>query len=363
VVCIGCGGVGKTSVASTLAVTAARAGKRVLALTVDPSGRLADSLGVERDRPDYQPLSDEKLSDLGIAAPGALSVGILDPQQTLYELVARASKDEAARDRILAHPLFRFLSDYLAGANEYMAMERLLQTLGDERFDLVVLDTPPTRHALDFLSAPERFSSAVNGPVVRALARAAKGGTGALDWVSRTVARVIRGLGKLAGDGTLEQLTTLLWELNVVFGDFDERVRRIGEAFRSPSFAYVLVTRLNRVAADDAHYVSQSLRAAEMRADLLVVNRVETTVNDAPLAAGLSELEQRVDSESLDSLRRAVRFHQELIIAQSECLAELLRDGDLRRCPRVMLPAVAGGVLGLAQLGQLADALETAPAG
>lgn len=354
---------GKTSVAAALSVAAARQGKRVLALTVDPAGRLADSLGVERRQVEHQPIEAEKLSQLGIGE-GSLSVAILDPQRTLNELVERLAGSLAQRDAIIEHPLFVYLSDYLAGTNEFMAVEKLLQSLDSPDYDLIVLDTPPTRHALDFLQAPQRFGDALDSPLLKALVRAVdETRRFSVDWVSKSLASLVRGMGKLTGAGTLEQVATLLLELGGVFGGFHERAKAVAEAFLDPSFGFVLVARPTAAALSDASYFAAALDERAMRAAALVINRRHEGVASSLRERGLRELRRLASAELLERIERALDAHQRLVDAESEQLHLIADDPRLERCLHVSLPSVAGGVAELNQLAALADVIEGAGLG
>ena len=163
VVC-GSGGVGKTTTAAALGLRAALKGRRVLVCTIDPSRRLATSLGLSQLSAKPRALD---LRPFEPAEGGAMSAMMLDPRSTFDALVMRYAKDEASRKRILGNRFYKQVSAALAGSYEYMAMEKLLELSADERFDLVVLDTPPTRHALDFLEAPDRLVSFLDVKILR----------------------------------------------------------------------------------------------------------------------------------------------------------------------------------------------------
>jgi anion-transporting ArsA/GET3 family ATPase len=357
-VCVGCGGVGKTSVAAVLSVAAARAGKRVLALTIDPAGRLADSLGVDRRSSVHQSIAPERLARLGITGSGQLSVGVLDAQRTLTEMVERLAPDEQRRRSITSHPLFRYLADYLAGTNEFMAMEKLLETLALPEYDLIVLDTPPTRHALDFLRAPGRLKDAIGGPIIAALVRAVDGSRRfSVDWVAKGVAGVVRGIGRLTGAGTLEQVATLLWELSAILGGMGERAERVDQAFRDPSFAYVLVTRPVVSAIDDALFFSAALAERDMSADMLVVNRVHSAPTRERAARGLDELSAHLEPGVLQRVAEVVEIELGRVERERKLLGRLDGDATLARSPKMTLPALAGGVTDLAGLSVLADSI------
>jgi anion-transporting ArsA/GET3 family ATPase len=156
IVCAGAGGVGKTSVAASMALGAARGGKRVLVVTVDPSKRLAEVLGVDRNPTDPVPVPAEKLEALGVTPPGSLHAWMLDPQLVADRVVKRFSRTQEDADRLMANRIYKNVTAMVAGMQEYTAVEALHGFVADDSYDLIILDTPPSRNALHFLDAPER---------------------------------------------------------------------------------------------------------------------------------------------------------------------------------------------------------------
>ena len=169
VVCVGCGGVGKTTVAAAIALEAARAGRRALVITIDPARRLADALGVETLGNQPEPLPRAALDALGVPAEGSLSALMLDMKRTFDDLVARFAESPAARERVLGNPIYRHVSDALAGSVEYSAMEKVYELSRSDDYDTLVVDTPPAQHALDFLDAPERLLEFLDSRLVHLL--------------------------------------------------------------------------------------------------------------------------------------------------------------------------------------------------
>lgn len=354
IVCAGSGGVGKTSVAAALSVAAARTGKRVLTLTIDPAKRLADSMGVDRNLNTRQFVEVEKLRSLGIDG-GSLSVMMLDAGKTLRDMVAKLAPNAASAERIVGHPLFRYLGDYLAGANEYMAMEKLLSVLQEEEFDVLVLDTPPSRHALDFLDAPSRLTDAIDGPVTRAFTQAVgQGGRWGLGLVAKGAAIVLKSIGKLTGAGLLEQVATLIAELNSIFGGFGERARTVAAAFREPTFAYVLVTRPALGAIADTCYFGEALAERGLTADAIVVNKVHTA---PPGPAPTDELTQKLGADLTARVHKATEIRQRRVAQEAATIGSLRHISALAKVTQVHLPAVAGGVSNLDDLSALARIL------
>src|SRR5688572_2356137 len=171
VVCVGCGGVGKTTMSAALALAAANAGRRTLCLTIDPARRLASALGMDDFPAQEQQAPTAWLAAHGVTLAAPLTVMMLDAKRTFDELVSRhAGSPEAARV-ILENKTYAYLSEHLSGTRAYMAMERVLEAQTSGKFDLIVLDTPPSSRALDFFDAPEKMMEALDSPATRALVR------------------------------------------------------------------------------------------------------------------------------------------------------------------------------------------------
>jgi anion-transporting ArsA/GET3 family ATPase len=286
VVCVGAGGVGKTTVAAAIALGFAAQGKRVLCITIDPAKRLADSLGLGAMNTEEQAVSPELFAKAGVTVLGSLTVLMLDTKRTFDDLVARHASSPEARDRIFQNRIYNYVSTSLAGTQSYMAMEKVLLVRQDPRFDLIVLDTPPTSNALDFLDAPERLIEAIDSAAMRWLVQTfEKSGRFSLNLVARGVALVLRGLGRLTGKGFLEHLAEFVAELNELFGGFRERAAIVAKAFRAPDLAYVLVTSAAPAAIDEVSYFAARLREQGMRPDAVVVNRLQPAPETAEPSA------------------------------------------------------------------------------
>jgi anion-transporting ArsA/GET3 family ATPase len=328
ILCVGCGGVGKTTVAAALGLAAARRGKRVLTLTIDPAKRLANSLGLERMTTEAQEVDARVLAAAGVPISGSLTVMMLDTKRTFDDLVHRFASSPEARDRILHNRLYKYVSTNLAGTQDYMAMEKLLAVRDDPRYDLVILDTPPTRNALDFLEAPERLVEALDGPAIRWFIDAFdKSRKLSLNLVAQGVAVVLRGVGKLTGGGFLEQMAELITDLNDLFGGFRERARRVGASFRSPEVAYVLITSPAPLAISEIAYFAERLSQHGAQSDAFVVNRVHEAPPCRPTELEILKSVQRhglslgTDAES--RILAAVEDEIALAIRDGKHLAEL----------------------------------------
>jgi anion-transporting ArsA/GET3 family ATPase len=276
VVC-GSGGVGKTTTAAALALRAAVSGRQVLVCTIDPSRRLATSLGLNQlsGRPRQLSLDRLGAGSLGAEPAGALWAMSLDTKRTFDALVERYAPDVEARNRILDNRFYRQVSAALAGSHEYMAMEKLLELSNDPRFDLVVLDTPPTRHALDFLEAPTRMMGFLDAGILRWFLRPYfVAGRLTIKVATRTGAMALRIVDRALGLQFLQDLSEFFLAFEGMYDGFKERAARVHRLLRDPSAGFVLVVRPARASMDEGLYFHQRLREEGMPFVSFVVNRV-----------------------------------------------------------------------------------------
>jgi anion-transporting ArsA/GET3 family ATPase len=276
VVCVGSGGVGKTTTSAALALHATLSGKRVLCLTIDPAKRLATSMGLGTMTTEEQLVSPALFDQAGLpTSGGSLSAMMLDTKRTFDELVRRyASSEERAR-RILDNRLYQYISTSLAGTQEYMAMEKLHAVRERADYDLIVLDTPPTTNALDFLDAPNRLIETIDSPAMRWFMQAF-GGAGKLGFglVGRGASMVLKGLAKFTGGEFLDSVAQFITDINDLFGGFTERARKVSDALRSDEVAFVLVTSADPLAVREAVFFAEKLAENGLRQKATVVNRV-----------------------------------------------------------------------------------------
>ena len=275
VVCVGSGGVGKTTTAASLGLAAACRAKRVLVLTIDPAKRLANSLGLNEMTTEEQQIETRLFESAGIECKGTLSAMMLDTKRTFDELVSKFASSEERKQRILNNKLYQYMSTSLAGTQEYMAMEKLYAVKNDMRYDLIVLDTPPTSNALDFLDAPERLVGLVDSPATRWFIEAFEGaGKFSFNLLQKGAQFLLKGLANFTGAAFLEEVATFIVDLNDLFGGFRERAKKVADALRSPEVAFVLVTSPSPLAVEESLYFSDKLAGANMRRSAFVINQV-----------------------------------------------------------------------------------------
>ncbi|MER8057346.1 MULTISPECIES: ArsA family ATPase [unclassified Streptomyces] len=267
VVCCGSGGVGKTTTAAALGLRAAERGRKVVVLTIDPARRLAQSMGIDS-------LDNVPRRVKGTDGDGELHAMMLDMKRTFDEVVeAHADRERAAA--ILANPFYQSLSAGFAGTQEYMAMEKLGQLRARDEWDLIVVDTPPSRSALDFLDAPKRLGSFLDGRLIRLLTAPAKlGGRAGMAFLNVGMSMMTGTLGKLLGGQLLKDVQTFVSAMDTTFGGFRTRADATYKLLQAPGTAFLVVAAPERDALREAAYFVQRLAAEDMPLVGLVLNRV-----------------------------------------------------------------------------------------
>lgn len=280
VVCVGPGGVGKTTTAAALGATAARLGRKTLVCTIDPAPRLADALGVGGLGPEPRPVPAEACRALGIPEEGAgrLFAVRLDTARAFARLVDEQVSDPEMRRRIFDNAIYRQITTSLTGSQEYAATLALYELAREGAYDLIVLDTPPTANALDFLDAPKRIAAAVSSPALSWFARPAEGSGLKLLSFRRLRAGgaiVLRRLAKLVGSRFLEDVGAFLTDFQQVLGGFLERAKAVDLLLRGPDTAFFLVLVPAVAAVDEALYFHGRLRDAGVPLSAFIANRVQ----------------------------------------------------------------------------------------
>ena len=293
IACVGAGGVGKTTLAAAIALGAAQQGRRALVLTIDPARRLADALGVGALGPEPRPIPRALLATLGVPASGELSAMMLDMKRTFDELVGRFAPDAAARDRILSNRIYQHVSDALAGSAEYSAMEKVYEMSARPEFDLVVLDTPPSAHALDFLEAPERLLGLLDSRFVQLLLHPAMtAGRLGLRLFQRGAHQAFALIERITGFGFLEDISEFL----LAFEGMSEGFRRRAEAVRrllfGPDTAFVLAAAPSGESVAHARDLLSRLEAHGAHVEGVVANRIRCWP-DAALPLPLPAADER----------------------------------------------------------------------
>jgi anion-transporting ArsA/GET3 family ATPase len=353
IVCCGSGGVGKTTTSAALALRAAERGRRVVVLTIDPARRLAQSMGIQALDNTPRPVSSVYTS-----AGGSLDAMMLDMKRTFDEVVEAQASPEKAR-AILENPFYVTLSSSFAGTQEYMAMEKLGQIRADAQrdgtYDLIVVDTPPSRSALDFLDAPERLSRFLDGRFIKLMLAPAKGPARI---VSAGFGLITNALTRILGAQVLRDLQTFVAAIDTVFGGFRQRAMKTYALLQADGTAFLVVASPEPDALREAAYFVERLSEDRMPLAGLVVNRSSPVPQGDLSADEAMAAAERLRAQDPTSLTAGLlRLH-----ADQTRLVEregALRAGFARAHPQVattLVPALATDVHdlgGLRRIGEL----------
>lgn len=346
VIMCGSGGVGKTTMSAALALRFAEEGRRVMVITIDPARRLADALGLAELGNTPQRVPTER---------GELQAMMLDAKRTFDELISRHAPNGEVRDRILANHYYRFVSERLPGVHEYMAMERLLAIVRADEVDVVVLDTPPTRHALDFLTAPDRMAGLMDEGVMRWLVLpASASGWRMIEMGSDVLAGVLK---RLLGQNTIEDIADFFAGFQSLWGGFRERSVAARALLRAANTRFILVTAPAPGARAEALAFLDVLRRDTMPFAGFLVNRCAwppAPVPAWPAAAGGD------DPASWEATTRALEAtltrHRSLVATQEAAITDLLAHAP-RGANAWRIPEATGEVHDLSGLRGLGLAL------
>jgi anion-transporting ArsA/GET3 family ATPase len=365
VITVGAGGVGKTTTAAALAVAAAREGRRVLCLTIDPAKRLAESLGLRTIDTEAVKIDKRRFDEAGVPLKGELTVMMLDTKTTFDELVHKYSSTPEKAKQLLDNKLYQYVSTSLAGTQEYMAVEKLVAVKDDPRYDLVVLDTPPTANALDFLDAPDRLMDALDSSTMKWFVQAFEtSGKLSLNLLAKSAALVLRGIGRLTGGGFLEAMAELIADLNDLFGGFKQRAAIVHRTLRSKDVAFVLVTSPAPMSLREVRYFAERLIEHRMPLGAFVVNRLHVPPRGASGPATEAEAAAALRASSLeasfgdDGAERVVRAHTDAFaLAALDARHLEVIDDFTESAPVVRVAELPSDVHDIRLLAHLADTL------
>ncbi|MDQ1481923.1 MAG: hypothetical protein QOI44_2784 [Actinomycetota bacterium] len=293
VICCGSGGVGKTTIAAVLALEGARRGRNTCVVTIDPAKRLADALGLEALSDAPSAIARDRWDEDGTAAPGgSIAALMLDTKSTFDQLVTGNAETDEQAQRILDNRFYRNVSGALGGTQEYMAMEKLHELHEHGNFDLIVVDTPPTRHALDFLDAPRRLVRLLDNRIFRMLMMPTRA---YLKVASVAVQTFLRTVSRVVGSEVIDDVVAFFRAFEGMEAGFRARALAVEELLAAPDTAFVLVTSPRRDALEEAQFFARQLEQGGQQIDALIVNRVHPMFGDeapAGLRAAAAELQK-----------------------------------------------------------------------
>lgn len=356
VVCCGAGGVGKTTTAASMALRAAEYGRTVVVLTIDPARRLAQALGIDDlgNHPQRVPLPAE--------VPGELHAMMLDMRRTFDEMVTQYSGPERA-EAILGNQFYQTVATSLSGTQEYMAMEKLGQLLSQDRWDLVVVDTPPSRNALDFLDAPKRLGSFMDSRLWKLLLGPGRG-IGKL--VAGALGLAMKALSTVLGSQMLSDAANFVQSLDATFGGFREKADRTYDLLKRRGTQFVVVSAAEPDALREASFFVDRLSQEHMPLAGLILNRTHPMLCDLPIERAIDAIETLQEPQNTASLPEgatalttaALQIHAERGATAKREIRLLSRFTRANpRVPIVGVPSLPFDVSDLEALGAIADQL------
>ena len=357
----GPGGVGKTTVSAAIALFAAMRRDRVLVLTIDPAKRLANAMGIPGLGGEMT-LLNPHLEKAGVAVSGELWGMMLDVKRTFDELIERIAPNEESRNRILNNKYYQTISNALAGSHEYMASEKLYEIFHEHRFDLIVMDTPPSRNALDFLDAPRRLFDFLEGRVIHWFIRPyALVGKFSLKLVNRSASFAFKIMERFTGVEVLQDLAEFFVSFEGMYDGFKKRAKEVYDLFKSDECAFVVVSSTKRESLAEAQFFMQRLMESNMPVGGVILNRVFTPIDPS---GKLLDRAQRIKREGVEgfvspqhiagakALIDGLIFWETMALADygaKASLSDRFRDADIYEIPS--LPEDIHDIGGLVRMG------------
>jgi anion-transporting ArsA/GET3 family ATPase len=350
-ICAGSGGVGKTTTSAAIAAGMAARGMKVAVLTIDPAKRLADSLGLPELGNEERQVDPRLFEDAGMEMNGGeLWAMMLDAKATFDEVVRRHAPDAETRDRILSNRIYQQLSAALAGSQDYMAMEKLFEIWAENRYDLLVLDTPPTRSALDFLDAPRRLTQFIEGRALQVFMRPTGFATKIFGKGTSMMFGVLR---RVTGVEVLEDLAEFFQAFSGMVGGFQERAKRVNELLADPSTSFLVVCGPQGEPIDQAVYFHRKLVEAKLPFGGVIVNKVHYESELPETGEGLvDELEEVLADRDLAE-RVAANYAEYRVLAERDRHNIERLVSELRARAVIQVPYLDADVHDLAGLAEI----------
>jgi anion-transporting ArsA/GET3 family ATPase len=331
-ICAGSGGVGKTTTSAALAAGLAARGKRVAVLTIDPAKRLADSLGLDELVNEPRRVDPRLFESAGVEMRGELWAMMLDAKATFDDVVRRHAPDAETRERILQNRIYRQISNALAGSQEYMAMEKLFEIQQEGRYDFLVLDTPPSRDALDFLDAPKRLTQFIEG---RGMAMFMKPTGFATRVVGRGSSMAFGVLKRITGLDLLADLSEFFQAFSGMVDGFRERAKRVSELLADPATCFMVVCGPQGEPISEAVYFHRKLVEAKLPVGGVIVNKVHYQADAEAGGEAEAELRDLLDEELAARVASNFADYQALAQRDARNVDHLARELNARRVIRI----------------------------
>lgn len=355
VVNVGTGGVGKTTVSAAMAVAAAASGRRTLVMTIDPARRLANALGLPSFGNVEHRIEAEQLEPYGVRLSAPLWAMMPDVKRTFDELIESFAPNDEKKRAILNNRIYQHFSTVLAGSHEYAAVEKLHEVYTSGRYDLIVLDTPPSGNAVDFLEAPSRIIDFLEQDTVQWLVKPyALAGRFSLKLLDLGSSFISKTIGKLAGTDTLRELAEFVLGFQGMYEGFRERSRRVKELLASDEVAFTLVSSTQRAQNDAMFRFKEELAAEGLKVRALVVNRVRNVPERVDGAESRAAIAQALEPLGAPARQAALEaLNDEVLLARADKDAVQRLAERVGGVPTTLLPELSSDVHDLASLAAL----------
>jgi anion-transporting ArsA/GET3 family ATPase len=331
-ICAGSGGVGKTTISAALAAGLAARGQKVAVLTIDPAKRLADSLGLEQLVNEPRRVDPRLFEGAGVEMRGELWAMMLDAKATFDDVVRRHAPDAETRDRILKNRIYRQISNALAGSQEYMAMEKLFEIHQEGRYDFLVLDTPPSRNALDFLDAPKRLTQFIEGRSLAVFMRPTGFATRVVGKGSSMMFGVLK---RVVGIDLLADIGEFLQAFSGMVDGFRERARRVSELLADPGTCFMVVCGPQGEPISEAVYFHRKLVEAKLPVGGVIVNKVHYEADAEAGGEAEADLRDLLDDELAPRVASNFDDYQALAQRDARNVDHLARELNAKRVIRI----------------------------
>ncbi len=327
-ICCGSGGVGKTTTSAALALYASSMGYKTIVLTIDPAKRLANSLGIQKIDFQEKEIPKAELRRAGIEPKAPLFAMMLDTKRTFDDLILKYAPSEEKAQSILQNKLYQHLSNMIAGSQEYMAMEKLYEVVQERDYDLVVLDTPPSRHALDFLDAPNKMSAMVGDSVMKWFLKPSLFvSKSSLQLLDRSVKRVFKTFDKVAGFEFLQDLSQMLVSVSGLLEGFQDRAQKVELLLHDKDTGFLLVAAPQPIPLREAEYFYRKIQDNALPFAGFIFNRVQTMPEAGkPLPEGL-KAKTRSEYQEMAYLFKSLAQRDEAEIEAFQGRMEFSRHG------------------------------------
>ncbi len=359
IICCGSGGVGKTTTAAALALKASLMGKNVAVLTIDPARRLANSLGLKSLGNEEKEIPSAEFEKAQLKPKGKMFALMLDTKRTFDKIIEKYAPSEESKQSIFNNSLYQHLSGMIAGSQEYMAMEKVYELYQKEKFDLLILDTPPTQHALDFLDAPQKMTQAVSDSILKWFLKPSLFlGRTSLKFIEKTTRTIFKTFDHVMGFEFMQDLSAMLISTAGLLEGFKERAQEVNELLHHPKTAFLLVTAPQGMVVPEALFFHQKIKEYKLPFSGFIVNRVypETKLksNSEEIRKKLSKAD--LNNQQIDLLVNMLDKY-ECLVDQDQSHLELLEARLKKKESITLIPYLDSDVHDLAGLAKIGEYL------